>query len=1393
MVAEPTDDGQLPFGKSLPLLLWWGPQYLSIYNDAYRPVLGNKHPKALGQPVSECWSEIWHILKPLIDSPFNGGAATWMDDLMLEIDRHNFVEETHFTIAYSPVPDETALHGIGGVLATVHEITDKVVSERRVQVLRDLGARAVQGKTAELACAVAAETLGHHAKDIPFALLYLLDPEGRQARLAGITGVGMGEPISPIAIDLRDAAASGAGWPLAEAVRSEATITVEGLKDRFGCVPSGPWSTPPHCALVVPARSNKAHQLAGLLVAGVSARIRFDDLYQSFFELVATQIATAVANARAYEEERRRAEALAEIDRAKTAFFSNVSHEFRTPLALMLGPLEAMLNDPSPTSLSATQRLNLSTAHRNSLRLLRLVNALLDFSRIEVGRVQANYQPTDLAALTAELASGFRSATERAKLFLEVDCTSLSEPVFVDRDMWEKVVLNLLSNAFKFTFEGGITVSVRAMGNGAALTVRDTGVGIPEHELPRLFDRFHRIEGQRSRSFEGSGIGLALVDELVRLHGGTIEVQSKPNQGAEFVIRIPFGTAHLQADQIGATSNQVSTAMRTEILVEEVLRWLPDTDAGVDTAVPALFDAPDGSRSTVLLADDNADMRGYMQHLLRQRYNVTAVADGQAALDTIRKDRPDLVLSDVMMPGLDGFELLRAIREDPELGDLPFIMLSARAGEESRIEGLSGGANDYLAKPFSARELLACVDGNLKLARLRQKMTAELRLSERRFRALVNASSGAVYCMSRDWSEIRYLMDRDFIADIENPSCTWLEKHIHPDDRPRVTEAVTEAVRTKSIFALEHRVRRADGSFGWTFSRAIPLLDDNGEITEWFGMSSDVTQRKRAEQTLRQRTAQFETLFNEAPLGVYLIDADFQIREVNPTALPVFGDIPDLIGRDFEEVLHTLWSQEYADEILRLFRHTLATGETYFVPERSELRRDRGVIEIYEWQINRIELPEGRYGVVCYSRDVSAQVFARKTIAELEERLRHLNERLEARVNEEVTAREQAQGRLAQAQRMEALGQLAGGIAHDFNNVLQVVSGALSLIQRRAEAPQVVRQLARLAGDAAERGAAITGRLLTFARRGELRAIPLPPRPLLKTLSEILAPTLGPDISLRIEVPTDAPPLLADKAQLETVLVNLAVNARDAMPAGGTLIISASPERVINVRTHTAGLQPGVYLRLELRDTGTGMDPATLVRASEPFFTTKAAGRGTGLGLAMARGFAEQSGGGFAIRSMLGQGTTVTLWFPQTEALEDGPARPEELARPAAPSARVLVVDDHAMVREVLARQLKALHFQVIQAPDGSAALAWLDAGGVADLLVTDFSMPGMNGLMLIEEARRRRPRLPALLLTGYADANVLGAIEHTQGEPTTLLRKPVSDKDMAERAAALLTAQAAN
>jgi signal transduction histidine kinase len=523
----------------------------------------------------------------------------------------------------------------------------------------------------------------------------------------------------------------------------------------------------------------------------------------------------------------------------------------------MLGPLEDALADPD---LPPVEREHLDIARRNSLRLLKLVNSLLDFSRIEAGRAKAVFEPVDLPALTADLASNFRSAFERAGLQLSVECSPLPAQVYVDRNMWEKIVLNLLSNAFKFTFEGKVEVALRAHDDRAVLTVCDTGVGIPETELPRLFERFHRIEGQRSRTYEGSGIGLALVQELVKLHGGEIAAESAVEKGACFTVRIPFGTSHLPSECIGAEKVLTPTSVRAEAFVEEALRWLPG-ESTLPSATALAADYPAGASlpvgAHVLVADDNGDMRAYISRLLAPRCDVETVADGEEALAAMRSRRPDLVLADIMMPGLDGLGLLQAVRADPALHDLTVILLSARAGEESRVEGLQAGADDYLVKPFSGRELIARVSTNLQLSNVR-RVAAEARQSKEKLRqsqenltaALAASGTGTFRWDPRtgEFSAFDDSLKQLFGFALEEPVRTTEDflRKIHPDDLPRVISAL-EACRHGADFEMEYRVVLQDRSIRWLYDRAKIMRNGKDLPTDLVGACTDITWRKRDE------------------------------------------------------------------------------------------------------------------------------------------------------------------------------------------------------------------------------------------------------------------------------------------------------------------------------------------------------------------------------------------------------------------------------------------------------------------------------------------------------------------------------------------------------------------
>ncbi|WP_036335854.1 ATP-binding protein [Modestobacter caceresii] len=651
-----------------PMILTWGPQYTQLYNDGYATLIGAKHPGALGGDLRVTQAEGWDVLRGPVEHAMTTREATWLPRLPLLLERAGYREETYFTVSHAPAFGDDGL--VAGMHAVCTEVTNEVLGERRQQLLHQLSCTEAERGDEQAVLAGLCRTLGSDPLDVPFAAVYL--DEGDGLRRAGTVGC----PAELLPASVADA--------------DELPGPVAGL----GLV-GGFWEDPVREAVVLPLGAVADEERIGVLVAGVSPNRALDAEYRTFLELVAGQFTSALGNARAFEDERRRAESLAELDRAKTAFFSDVSHELRTPLTLLLGPISDVLADTtSPLPRAARDQLGL--ALRNGQRLQRLVNDLMDFASIEAGRAGAVRVPTDVAAFTAELAGVLRAAAERAGLRLTVDCPPLDRRVHVDPRMWEKVVLNLLSNAVKYTFVGGIELTMRGGADAVVLTVADTGIGIPAAELPLVFDRFHRVQGSLARNREGTGIGLALVRELVGLHGGTVTVDSEPGAGSTFTVTIPYGSPDAPADP--ASSVAPSAAAHGT-----AASWIADV---TPDELPA---APVGVTATVLVVDDNADMRTYLTRLLAPIWRVRTCTNGEEALAAVAEQQPDVVLTDVMMPRVDGFELLRRLRADPATSAIPVIMLTARAGQEAAVEGFTAGVDDYLAKPFQAAELIARV------------------------------------------------------------------------------------------------------------------------------------------------------------------------------------------------------------------------------------------------------------------------------------------------------------------------------------------------------------------------------------------------------------------------------------------------------------------------------------------------------------------------------------------------------------------------------------------------------------------------------------------------------------------------------------------------------------
>jgi PAS domain S-box-containing protein len=1152
----------------------WGPQLTFFCNDSYLPTVGIKRDWVMGSRSDHVWAEIWPDIGPRIDHVMTRGEATWDEGLLLYLERSGFPEETYHTFSYSPVYDDD--NRIAGMLCVVTETTQRVQAERGLGVLRDLAARS-PGSTVQQALSRTMEVLQTDDIDVPFAALYLVDNGRDEAMLVANFGVAP----DVLSTDRIAMAGQEDGALLRVLVGGAAELL--DLQAAGASVPSPLWPEPVTRALILPLRgANNA--VSGALVMGLSSRRRLDPAYRQFFELVAGQISAVLADAQAYESERHRAESLAELDRAKTRFFSNVSHEFRTPLTLMLGPLDELLDDPG---LAPATRERLVLAQRNAHRLLGLVNSLLDFSRIEAGRALAAYQPTDLAVLTRDIASTFRSAVERAGLEFDVQAPPLPSPVWVDHEMWEKIVLNLLSNAFKFTLQGAIRVRVTALDGNAVLEVADTGVGVPEDALPRLFERFYRVENSGGRTHEGSGIGLALVQELVRLHGGTIGVSSRAGHGTSFIVKVPFGQEHLPAERLGyppESAGSRASAPRSR----EVLAWGESGPQLLPQARPDLrFESTFGSR--VLLVDDNADMRAYVAGLLSPAYQVHSAPDGQAALEAVRIDRPDIIVSDIMMPRLDGFGLIRSLRADATLRDVPVILLSARAGEEARIDGLDAGADDYLVKPFSAREITARVGALLERSR------------------------------------------------------------------------------------LHHRVV----------------------------------------ETQRQRGEQFQTLLAEAPLGMFLVDDELRIIDVNPTALPAFGQDASFIGENFRQVVKRIWSPDYALEIIGRFEQTLRTGERYASAERVETRADGKTVEAYDWQISRIPLPDGSFGVVCFFRDVTVQVSNRRQLEN------------------------------ADRQKDDFLAMLA----HELRNPLAPIRTASELLKRRLHADEHAQAAIDVVRRQARHLMRLVDDLLDISRitraRIELKRQDISLEDVISQALETVEPMLQEKgqhlttISERARLHVNG-----DPARLVQCVANLLTNAIKYTDPGGRISVDwrAEDDQAVIV----------------VSDNGPGIAPDLLPEIFDLFVQSKRtldrSQGGLGIGLSVVKRLVEMHGGTVeAFSQGPGCGARFTIRLPSV-----GMAQPRAVHAPSVPALprRVLIVDDNRDAAESLALLL------ALDGHDTRAVFTPEDAlrcvsEQAFDVMLLDIGLPGMDGY---EVARRTRgmqglERMRLVALTGYGQA----------------------------------------
>lgn len=787
-----------------------------------------------------------------------------------------------------------------------------------------------------------------------------------------------------------------------------------------------------------------------------------------------------------------------------------------------------------------------------------------------------------------------------------------------------------------------------------------------------------------------------------------------------------------------------------------------------------------------------------------------------------------------------------------------------------------------------------------------------LRESDARFQAITNSVDQMIWSTRPDGYH-DYFNDRWYeytgLALGSTDGTRW-NAVFHPGDQERAWETWRNCLATGERYHIEYRLRHRSGEYRWVIGRAQCVRDDEGQITRWYGTCTDVHDLKTAEEQISRNHATFYNLIQNNPFGVYVVDADFRLAEASQGSQKVFEHVKPLIGRDFAEVLRIVWAEPFATEAINRFRYTLATGEPYSSPRTVEQRGDLAIVEAYDWRIERIELPDARYGVVCYFYDLSDRqrweaelverdarlraltdnlpggmvyqvttgpdgsdrkfVFvsqshekltgvaaeevlrdpaaaynliipedrARLAKAELkslcsrsrfdeevrirradgelrwcriisearkqpdssliwdgiqiditerklaEQRLRELNATLEERIAQRASELAQAQEALRQSQKLESMGQLTGGVAHDFNNLLTPIIGSLDMLMRRGLGSERERRLIDGALQSAERAKTLVQRLLAFARRQPLQPQPVDVKRLVVGMADLIASTSGPQVDVRVDLPDDLPPATADANQVEMAVLNLAVNARDAMPEGGELTISAAPADVGS--EHRSRLNPGDYIRLSVADTGVGMDEVTLARAIEPFFSTKGIGKGTGLGLSMVHGLALQLNGGLTIQSNVGQGTTVELWLPVSASPADQDATRRAVSVIPKGLGTALLVDDEELVRMSTADMLVDLGYEVVEASSAEEALLLVSQGLRPTILVTDHLMPGMSGAQLAQALRAQRPDLPVLIVSGYAEAE---GIDPSMAR----LTKPFRNAELAASLSALLPASAAS
>lgn len=1205
-----------------PMYIAWGAEFIQFYNDGYRPILGStKHPAAMGISTKVTFAEIWDIIGPMFEGVMDGKAVGFTD-FLLPLDRHGFTEECYFIFSYSPIKQEDGL--TGGVLVAVTETTERLLGERRLKTLREVGDRSSKSKNISDASRFILEAIATNKQDIPFSVLYLYDPHEKVYQYAGSTGIVRDKSDSP---DIRKVTALAFdSSPMTATPIRELFYTVvydEGL----------PWPELPQFLCVMALTRPEQKNPFGILVAGISARLRYDHHYSNFFKLLTDQAVTALSNANAFEEERKRAEALAEIDRAKTAFFSNVSHEFRTPLTLMLGPLEELLQGKG--ALDNHQRSNAEAAHRNAVRLLRLVNTLLDFSRIEAGRIEAVFRPVDLFSFTKDLTSNFQSVVDTAGLKLKIEGERLGELAYIDYAMWEKIVLNLLSNAFKYTLKGSITVSVGQTGEWFTLSVADTGIGIPKQELPHMFERFHRISNAAGRSHEGTGIGLSLVYELVKLHGGMISVDSSPGEGSVFTVSLPKGFRHLPADKVVHESDKLYSYVLTESYLKEAASVLSQ-DVYPNADQPSLENQGKRKEACVLIVDDNADMRNYLIRILESGYHVMTASNGLQALDRIARVVPDLVVSDIMMPVMDGVELLKRIKGNHDTAHIPVMLLSARAGEESKIEGYEVGADDYLVKPFAARELLARVRSQIQLARKRSHLNNLLT-------HVFEQTPAAITIIRREHYRVEFandlylqLVDKDHrfigrslfesLPEIENQGVRTLLDRVMNTGVPYQGEEVElfinrQGRRDKTYFNfIYHPLREQDQSI-------------SGVIVVCFEVTDLVVARKRAQESevlldakVKERTAELESKNDELKQQKDFIETIFNSSE---DIMAVFDKELRflMVNRKFEEMYHVRKEEIYGRGVQEVFPGSVNSILLDFIKSacRGVSRYTHDYLSnitkrLYELYALPLKHNDDVYAVLAVAHDNTDVIESAKKLEEKNRQLQRVNQELE---------------------------QFAYVASHDLQEPLRKIRIFSSMLEKNFVQPDEARKYFDKIHLASDRMSRLIKDVLNYSRLSS-NDVAFE----LVDLRQIFESVVS-DFDLLIEEKKATvrsyglPVVRGVPLQLHQLFSNLLSNALKFSSRAPEIQVTAREVSGDDLDTVQIAGSHKSHVLIIFSDNGIGFDP----KFSEQIFTIfqrlhDKETPGTVIGLALCKKIVENHGGAIRVESTPGVGSTFFIYLP---------------------------------------------------------------------------------------------------------------------------------------------------